>query len=550
MTCTIYILAPAAYKGSCGTGVNWTLNTETGVLNISGSGAMNDYDINSASLPWGNYKTNIKYVVIEVGVTSIGNAAFRFCNNLISVDIADTVTTIGKEAFYSCERLVSVDMSDGVVSIGESAFSRCTALSDIELSSKLTTIGNSAFYCCTKMTDIVIPNKVISIGDRAFSECKLLANVKMSDTVQSIKAFAFYNCTSLKSIVIPSSVTSISESTFRGCTSLTSVQLSPGLIEIQLCAFDGCSNLVSINLPDTLKTIGNSSFRNCTKLQSIALPDGLMTIGECAFQNTAIERIKIPKTVTHIGDGAFTKCNSLEKIALLNSNTEIKSDAHKNTLGAVGVTTVYGYSNSTAYDYAMGNGYAFECITSSNLWEDTQAYVNPFADIKESDYFYEPVCWAVREQITAGTTDMTFSPNASCTRGQVVTFLWRAMGEPSVSNGRTFFNDVKSGDYYYKAVLWAAGNGITDGTSDTTFSPDIPCTRGQVVTFLWRTAGKSSVSSGGFSFSDVKSEEYYYTAVQWAVKNGITDGTSSRTSSPDALCTRAQVVTFLNRYYN
>ena len=167
-----------------------------------------------------------------------------------------------------------------------------------------------------------------------------------------------------------------------------------------------------------------------------------------------------------------------------------------------------------------------------------------FVDVPTSAYYYDAVAWAVENGITNGTSATTFSPDASCTRAQMVTFLWRAAGSPKSTGGNPF-TDVSASAYYYDAVLWAVEQGITNGTSATTFSPDATVTRGQTVTFLWR-AGGSTAASGG-SFADVAADAYYAPAVQWAVANGITNGTSSTTFSPDNACTRGQIVTFMYR---
>lgn len=171
----------------------------------------------------------------------------------------------------------------------------------------------------------------------------------------------------------------------------------------------------------------------------------------------------------------------------------------------------------------------------------------PFVDVSESDYFYEAVKWAAEKGITSGTSESTFGPLANCTRAQMVTFLWRAAGSPEPSVATSSFEDVDETAYYDKALLWAVQNGITSGTSATTFSPDALCTRGQMVTFLYRSA-KSPAVSGSHSFRDVKAEDYYSDAVIWAKGEGITAGTSATTFSPDACCTRGQMVTFLFRY--
>lgn len=197
-----------------------------------------------------------------------------------------------------------------------------------------------------------------------------------------------------------------------------------------------------------------------------------------------------------------------------------------------------------------------KAVTSVKLTANTTVYAkwtqnggtaqNPFVDVKEGAYYYDAVLWAVEQKITSGTSATTFSPEASCTRAQMVTFLWRAAGSPKVENGKNPFVDVKADAYYYDAVLWAVEKGVTSGTSATTFSPDATVTRGQTVTFLYRNAGSPEVS-GTMPFTDVEADAYYAKAVQWAVQQKITTGTSETTFSPMSDCTRGQIVTFLYR---
>ena len=197
-----------------------------------------------------------------------------------------------------------------------------------------------------------------------------------------------------------------------------------------------------------------------------------------------------------------------------------------------------------------------KAVTSVKLTANTTVYAkwtqnggtaqNPFVDVKEGAYYYDAVLWAVEQKITSGTSATTFSPDASCTRAQMVTFLWRAAGSPKAENGKNPFTDVKADAYYYDAVLWAVEKGVTSGTSATTFSPDATVTRGQTVTFLYRNAGSPEVS-GTMPFTDVEADAYYAKAVQWAVQQKITTGTSETTFSPMSDCTRGQIVTFLYR---
>ncbi len=176
--------------------------------------------------------------------------------------------------------------------------------------------------------------------------------------------------------------------------------------------------------------------------------------------------------------------------------------------------------------------------------------VNPFTDVPEGSFYYEPVLWAVRNGITAGTTPTTFGPNDKCMRAHVVTFLWRAAGSPEPTRTENPFVDVKPTDFYYKPVLWAVENGITAGLDATHFGPTSYCNRAQVVTFLHRAKGSPAPASMELPFTDVASGAWYAAPVAWAVETGVTAGLTATTFGPNAICNRAQIVTFLYRAYN
>ena len=171
--------------------------------------------------------------------------------------------------------------------------------------------------------------------------------------------------------------------------------------------------------------------------------------------------------------------------------------------------------------------------------------LNFFVDVPAGAYYYDAVLWAAENGITGGVDDTHFAPNSPCTRAQIVTFLWRAAGSPEPEPVSSFA-EVPADSYYAKAVAWAVENGITTGTGDGMFSPDATCTRAQAMAFIWRSQ-KSAAADGVNPFADVAADAYYNSAVLWAVTNGITDGTSATTFSPAANCTRAQIVTFLFR---
>ena len=238
--------------------------------------------------------------------------------------------------------------------------------------------------------------------------------------------------------------------------------------------------------------------------------------------------------------------------------TASHKSASKGALVTLTVTPDKGYvletlnafdQNGTALPLTQQNGkYTFTMPASKVTVEAMfkAAGNNPFTDVPAGSYYEDAVIWAVGKGITSGTSAVTFDPNGNCTRAQAVTFLWRAAGSPAAKSKVMPFTDVPSGSYYYDAVLWAMEQGITKGTSDTAFSPDATCTRAQIVTFLWRANGSPAVS-GNSAFTDVAADAYYAAAVTWAEKNGVTGGIGGGLFGSNNNCTRAQIVTFLYR---
>ncbi|MCF0120491.1 MAG: S-layer homology domain-containing protein, partial [Oscillospiraceae bacterium] len=172
-----------------------------------------------------------------------------------------------------------------------------------------------------------------------------------------------------------------------------------------------------------------------------------------------------------------------------------------------------------------------------------------FVDIPEDAWYAAPVQWAVANAITDGMDETHFCPETDCTRAQIVTFLWRAAGQPAPTATETPFVDVPEDAWFYNAVLWAVENGITDGMDETHFCPDVICTRAQAVTFLWRAVGQPAPTATETPFVDVPEDTWFYTAVLWAVENALTDGMDETHFMPENNCTRAQIVTLLWRYY-
>ena len=315
----------------------------------------------------------------------------------------------------------------------------------------------------------------------------------------------------------------------------------------------------TVNLPQGLTNIGAVAFR-CPNLRSITIPNTVTTIEKSAFVNAGLEKADLPVSVTKIESGAFDGCKALKELVVRNPNCQVRTeswwvedeDSHEElivgrTLGYADRTRIFG-----KHVAGLENGSLSADYNSVEAFANLVGYdfypIGVFPDVAEGKFYELPVAWAAGEGITTGTSAGLFEPDADCTRGQVVTFLWRASGcpEPVRTNARQF-TDVNTKAYYYKALLWALDAGITNGTTPSTFEPNKTCTRGEVVTFLWRTKGKPLPRTDSSAFMDANPKAYYYQAMLWAVGNKITTGTTAATFSPNGICSRGQVVTFLYR---
>ena len=268
-----------AESGTCGAeGDNLTWEFTDGVLTISGTGAMADW-AKAYETPWYAVRSTIESVVIEDGITNIGN-----------------------NAFSSCKALTSVTIPNSVTGIGDYAFKECNALASVSLGSSVTTIGSQAFNYCISLTSIDIPNSVTSIGNYAFIDCEALTSVKIGDGVISIGKETFQNCKALTSVTIGNSVTDIGGSAFAWCSSLTSVEI-----------------------PNSVKTIGDYAFQYCENLSSVTIPNGIESIGEYAFRNCRLKSVTIPNSVTNIGICAFASNSLLKEINVESDNPDFSS---------------------------------------------------------------------------------------------------------------------------------------------------------------------------------------------------------------------------------
>ncbi len=477
----LFTLCPTVFaedvptSGKCGDNLTWRYDEGTKTLTVSGTGPMDDYgaDYSYDYTPWFDlqHEEAIRSVVIEPGVTSIGNGAFQWCEALTSVTIPDTVTSIEDGAFYFCTALPTVTIPQSVTNIGIDAFSICKNLTSINVDA-----ANKNYT---------------SVDGVLFSKDMMVLYKHPGGKSGSYQ--------------VPSGVTSIAENAFAVCESLTSV-----------------------TIPESVTSIGEGAFAECSSLTSVTIPGGVTSIGAYTLELCeSLTSVTIPASVTSIGGFAFYDCDALKDVYYGGSESQwAQIDIDNSQYGNYSLTKAAIHYNSGAADPKPSTG---------------------FTDVPANAYYANAVKWAVENKITTGATATTFDPNGNCTRAQIVTFLWRAYGEQEPQSMVSPFSDVTDPNaYYYKAVLWAVEKKITTGATAATFDPNGTCTRGQAVTFQWRAADKPP-ASGGKTFGDVADGAFYADAVKWAVENKITTGATATTFDPNGTCTRGQIVTFLYR---
>ena len=422
LLCTVpFMTSAVTYSGTCGDNLTWSLDTDTGVLNITGTGAMTNWSY--AEAPWYSYYDYIKTVNIASGVTSIGDLAFSSCDSLTSVTIPDSVTTIGEDAFGYCTSLTSVTIPDSVTTIGEWAFYSCDSLTSVTIPDSVTTIGYNAFAYCDSLTSVTIGNSVTTIGEEAFSSCKSLTSIKVasdnkyysSDNYGVLfnqdknKLIHYPNGNTRTSYTIPKSVTTIGDNAFSDCNNLTSVTIPDSVTTIGDLAFWYCDNLASVNIPNSVTTIGALALCGCGSLTSVAIPGSVTFIGESAFGGySGFESISvasdnkyyssdnygvlfnkdkteliqypvgntrtsytIPDSVKVIGEDAFSACN-ITSVTIPDSVTTIGDFAFRYCYGLKGITIPD--SVTTIGDLAF-----FECSLTDVTIPDSVITIGEYA---------------------------------------------------------------------------------------------------------------------------------------------------------------------------
>ena len=547
-------------------------------------------------------------IILPDYVTIIPPYAFYSSSNLNSISIPEGVNSIGKYAFYDCDALTSIIFQKGVNGIGEFAFYGCDALTSVVLPNSINSIEDHSFAWCSNLESIYMPLSVTRIKGRPFDRSYSRLIIYCESDKQLGGWDYYWNYQNDYESKVYSTFFGITNDEYDFWVNLDktkdTIVLPDYITVIPSYAFYNQYNLQSLNILGNVNQIGEFAFCQCSKLQYFSIPESVDSIKEYAFfACTSLQEIFIPSSIKTIDDWAFNALYSLQDV-YYGGTQDDKNDIlflgdgydyllnatwHYNYLGTPFVSLKLYTDTSiqlewreitgaTAYDVyrKLNDGDWVKIKRTSSLSYDTSLFGgtnyykvqasksntsrvsafsnivsvtpdNPFIDVKGDAYYYNALMWAYNSGVIAGTSDETFSPGNNCTRGQLAVMIYRMFGKPSISGMTIPFTDVKSSDYFYKAVVWAYNAGIISGTSGTKFSPSSSITRQDLVVMLWRMQNKPKVTATN-PFTDVNEGMYSYKAIMWAYKLGVTSGTSSTTFSPKDQCTRGQIAAFLYKY--
>ena len=725
-------------ENSC---LHWEIST--GVLSgktltISGTGAMPDFDFPNGNLaPWWNYEAlgmltsfgnfklegELKKVVIKDGVTNVSNYALFFLPAATQVTLPDSVTSIGRYGIAMCSKLTGLSIPKGVTGIGDFGLAG-NGLTAITLPDGLQSLGRGAFDSCASLTNTTLPAAITAVPGKCFADCTKLLNVKYAGTVTAIGDLAFESCKALTAAPIPETVTEIGASAFTGCTALTDVTIPAGVTAIPEDCFRGCTALKDMKLPGTVTSVGHNAFTGCTALGDVrcygaaptvepgnseahSFEPAIVTIhynpdpvygwtldadgkwqgytvsskGACLHTGYGTHENTVPATCGEAGrvDTICSNCGEVistkeipatgehtwDNGTVTTEPTENEPGVRTFTCAVCGATRTETIPATGAHDYRFTRTVAPTCTADGydlytcsgcgatekrnskpalgHKWDSGKVTTEPtetapgvrtytctvcgevktevipatgahthkwdagkvttaptattpgvrtytcticgqtkeevipptggstvcpggtscpsygFRDVAgPADWSHEGIDYCVRRSLMVGTGVGTFSPNAVCSRAQIVQILYNLSGDTTdYGNYYLPFTDVAPGDWFYEAVAWAYANDIVAGTSATTFAPNVDITREQMTVILYGYTAKyaPAFTGGGTSlgqFPDAGSvANWAYAAMNWAVGNGLISGIESygvTYLAPQGSATRAQASAIIMRY--
>ena len=735
--------ATAATEGDFGENncLHWEVTTGVisgKTLTISGNGAMPDFDFPNGNLaPWWNYEAlgmltsfgnfklegELKKVVIKDGVTNVSNYALFLLPAATQITLPDSVTSIGRYGIAMCSKLTGMSIPKGVTEIGDFGLAG-DGLTAVTLPDGLQSLGRGAFDTCASLTNTTLPAAITAVPGKCFADCTKLLNVKYAGTVTAIGDLAFESCKALTAAPIPETVTEIGASAFTGCTALTDVTIPAGVTAIPEDCFRGCTALTDMKLPGTVTSVGHNAFTGCTALKDVrcygaaptvepgnseahSFEPAIVTIhynpdpvygwtldadgkwqgytvsskGACLHTGYGTTENTVPATCGEAGrvDTICSNCGevvSTKEIPATGAHTwdngtvtteptENEPGVRTYTCAICGATKTAPIPATGAHDYQFTRTVAPTCTADGydlytcsgcgatekrnskpalgHKWDSGKVTTEPtetapgvrtytctvcgevktevipatgahthkwdagkvttaptattpgvrtytcticgqtkeevipptgsstvcpggpscpsygFRDVAgPADWSHEGIDYCVRRSLMVGTGVGTFSPNAVCSRAQIVQILYNLSGDTAdYGNYYLPFTDVAPGDWFYEAVAWAYANDIVAGTSATTFAPNVDITREQMTVILYGYTAKyaPAFTGGGTSlgqFPDAGSvANWAYAAMNWAVGNGLISGIESygvTYLAPQGSATRAQASAIIMRY--
>mgnify|MGYP001723789447 CR=1 FL=1 len=735
--------ATAATEGDFGENncLHWEVTTGVisgKTLTISGNGAMPDFDFPNGNLaPWWNYEAlgmltsfgnfklegELKKVVIKDGVTNVGDYALFLLPAATQVTLPDSVTRIGRYGIAMCSKLTGMSIPKAVTEIGDFCLAG-NGLTAVTLPDGLQSLGRGAFDTCASLTNTTLPAAITAVPGKCFADCTKLLNVKYAGTVTAIGDLAFESCKALTAAPIPETVTEIGASAFTGCTALTDVTIPAGVTAIPEDCFRGCTALADMKLPGTVTSVGHNAFTGCTALKDVrcygaaptvepgnseahSFEPAIVTIhynpdpvygwtfdadgkwqgytvsskGACLHTGYGTTENTVPATCGEAGrvDTICSNCGEVistkeipatgehtwDNGTVTTEPTENEPGVRTFTCAVCGATKTAPIPATGAHDYQFTRTVAPTCTAGGydlytcsgcgatekrnptdalgHKWDSGKVTTEPtetapgvrtytctvcgevktevipatgahthkwdagkvttaptattpgvrtytcticgqtkeevipptggstvcpggtscpsygFRDVAgPADWSHEGIDYCVRRSLMVGTGVGTFSPNAVCSRAQIVQILYNLSGDTTdYGNYYLPFTDVAPGDWFYEAVAWAYANDIVAGTSATTFAPNVDITREQMTVILYGYTAKyaPAFTGGGTSlgqFPDAGSvANWAYAAMNWAVGNGLISGVESygvTYLTPQGSATRAQVAAILMRF--
>ena len=735
--------ATAATEGDFGENncLHWEVTTGVisgKTLTISGNGAMPDFDFPNGNLaPWWNYEAlgmltsfgnfklegELKKVVIKDGVTNVSNYALFLLPAATQVTLPDSVTSIGRYGIAMCSKLTGLSIPKGVTGIGDFGLAG-NGLTAVTLPDGLQSLGRGAFDSCASLTNTTLPAAITAVPGKCFADCTKLLNVKYAGTVTAIGDLAFESCKALTAAPIPETVTEIGASAFTGCTALTDVTIPAGVTAIPDGCFQGCTALKDMKLPGTVTRVGHNAFTGCTALKDVrcygaaptvepgnseahSFEPAIVTIhynpdpvygwtldadgkwqgytvsskGACLHTGYGTHENTVPATCGEAGrvDTICSNCGEVistkeipatgehtwDNGTVTTEPTENEPGVRTFTCAVCGATKTAPIPATGAHDYQFTRTVAPTCTAGGydlytcsgcgatekrnptdalgHKWDSGKVTTEPtetapgvrtytctvcgevktevipatgahthkwdagkvttaptattpgvrtytcticgqtkeevipptggstvcpggtscpsygFRDVAgPADWSHEGIDYCVRRSLMVGTGVGTFSPNAVCSRAQIVQILYNLSGDTAdYGNYYLPFTDVAPGDWFYEAVAWAYANDIVAGTSATTFAPNVDITREQMTVILYGYTAKyaPAFTGGGTSlgqFPDAGSvANWAYAAMNWAVGNGLISGIESygvTYLTPQGSATRAQASAIIMRY--